>query len=264
VATPGGAVYLPRPLRVEADMALVLSEAAGGIQEGAAIAGTTLLRPAAGSVAADALRTAADALAWWHTADIDIAISAARTATNESRRAQARLDLLAAALPRSEALHSIGDELRTALAEAQCGRLRLVHGAFRPNQLVFIGPSRAAITDLDGAGAGDPAVDVGDFCAHLRPPGLWCGEADQRAWLEGANGIFQDRYREAMVRAGTAPAEISGTLQRASLFEASSIVKMAGHRSRHLSSGRPREVATMLAEAGRCLARYQMWPEGLG
>ena len=49
-------------------------------------------------------------------------------------------------------------------------RLRLIHGAFRPAHLV-VGSGEVALIDLDGAGLGDPAIDVGDFMAKERTKG---------------------------------------------------------------------------------------------
>jgi aminoglycoside phosphotransferase (APT) family kinase protein len=257
-ATIGGAASLPRPLTIVAELGLVLSEAASD-GRGAGVAGRTLLRPATGSAGEQALQTAGEALAWWHTAEVDPGPRLGRTATTESRRAHDRLDgLVTSTAGQPSMLRGIGEALLTALAGAHCERLVLVHGAFRPNQLVFVGPCRAAITDLDGAGPGDPAVDVGTFCAHLRPPGVWYGDAGQRAWWDAARRVFVDRYGAAMVSAGAVPAEVAATLRRASLFEASSILKMAGHRSRRLNSRRPGEVVAMLAEVEQCLARYHM------
>lgn len=71
---------------------------------------------------------------------------------------------------------------------------RLVHGDFYAQQVVVDG-SRIGIIDLDRAGWGDPAIDLGTFIAHLERDVL-AGEL-QPADLETASAALLAGYRSA-------------------------------------------------------------------
>jgi aminoglycoside phosphotransferase (APT) family kinase protein len=68
---------------------------------------------------------------------------------------------------RIEAMFS---RIRKLMERFKSPRLRLIHGAFRPAHMV-VGTGEVALIDLDGAGLGDPAIDVGDFMAKERTKG---------------------------------------------------------------------------------------------
>jgi hypothetical protein len=252
---------VPRPLALVADMGLVLSKAAGDSSR-AAVSGRTLLHPCTGTAGLDAARSAGHALAWLHTVAVAPGPGIPRTAATELHRARSRLKLLAT-IGMQAPVNDLAAELLGGFAGARCERLRLVHGAFRPNQLIFADPATPSITDLDGAGAGDPALDIGEFLAHLRRPKFFASRPEHRAWWQRASALFTQAYCDAMIRAGAGQAEVSTSMDRAALFEASAIVRMAGHRVRRLSSPRPREFAAMVAEASRCMARHQVPSAGL-
>ena len=247
--------FVPRPLAYVDDLALVLFEAARGDHCEVGVAGRTALSPAWGGAGRDAAGVAGDALAWWHSQS-DVGFVPAASPRRAIRRAERHLGALAAAVPEfALPVRTLGEALLSGLDATACGRPRLVHGAFRPNQLVFVG-SDPTVTDLDDARVGDPALDVGTFWAHLRPPRWWRASANSRAWHETARTAFTDRYRRAMEASGAALDEVDATMHRALLFEAAALVRLAGHGSRHLSSARPKDVAAVLAEAEGCVRRF--------
>ena len=255
-----GTMYLPRPLAWADDLALVVSEAARADHAQTGVVGRTLLSPAAGSVGVEAASAAAEALAWWHCAQVALPAVTPRFAKSEVERVGRHVEPLGAHLPElAGRIDDIARRLSSALEDAPSGPPRLVHGAFRPNQLVYVGLA-AALTDLDDAGPGDPAVDVGSFWAHLRPRRWWHRGDDRLAWYRSARDAFTDRYRQAMGHAGVDDDEVDTTIHTALLFEAASILRMAGHGCRHLSSPRPTEVAAMLDEADACLSAYRAHP----
>jgi hypothetical protein len=254
-AEDDGTGYVARPVALLADLALVISEAARGDHNGIAVTGRTLLSPASGSAGCDAAVAAGEALAWWHS-NPEVPSGPSRTARRESGRTRRRLDHLAVAVPElAPTLRELNDSLACALDDLRSGRPRAVHGAFRPNQLVFV-RAEPTVTDFDDAGVGDPAADVGSFCAHLRPPRWWQADARRLGWYETARRAFTDRYHTAMVATGSTSFEVDATLRRALLFEAASLVRMAGHGSRHLSSARPKDVAAVLGEARGCVRAF--------
>src|SRR6266571_1100957 len=80
--------------------------------------------------------------------------------------------------------------------------LSLVHRDFQYNQLL-LGKDRATLVDFDTMSNADPALDVGDFLAHLKWKGLqlqW-SEAEARSFTEAfLNAYRPDRPPELMQR----------------------------------------------------------------
>jgi hypothetical protein len=107
---------------------------------------------------------------------------------------EARLTALAAERPdwaaRLEALMEGGRRLADTLGPRP---ERLVHRDFYPDQ-VLAAADRTYLLDLDLCALGDPAVDVGNFAAHLLEHALRTDHEPERA--ERLVGAFVDRYLE--------------------------------------------------------------------
>ena len=243
---------VPRPLGLVEELGLVLTETAGGAHTGGQLSGTALLRPprrARDGVRPPeaALAASAAALAWLHTS----AVAPGRTAPDGPHYAD-RVRSWAHALSGTvRELEEAVRPLAEALGRAGGARSALVHGAFKPSQLVFCPPGHPVITDLDGTGEGDPALDVGYFLAYLRPP----RPAGNRAWYEAARDAFLDAYLAALDRQGADPARFAAVRRRADLYDAALQLKIASRRVRRLGSPRPAELRGVVAEIERCLER---------
>lgn len=90
-------------------------------------------------------------------------------------------------------LRGIGADLAARLLALPPAQPALLHRDFYPDQ-VLVQPDRLVLLDLDLAAIGDPAVDIGNFIAHLTEYGLRHGDADahaaqQDAFLDGYAGV---------------------------------------------------------------------------
>ena len=99
------------------------------------------------------------------------------------------------------------------LAALGADELRLVHGDFKPSQLL-VGAEAPALVDLDRACLGDPALDLGNFLAVLAKEGILAG----RAHLAELAPAFLGAYRER--------AELPAGEARARLFQAFALARM--------------------------------------
>ncbi|MCQ4042540.1 phosphotransferase [Streptantibioticus rubrisoli] len=249
-AVGGEQAAVPRTLGLVEELGLVLTETAGGAHGGGQLPGTALLRPprrARDGVRPPhaALAASAAALAWLHTSTV----SSGRTAPDGPRYA-ARVRAWAHAL--SGELDGTVQPLAEALERTGTAQTALVHGAFKPSQLVFCPPGHPVITDLDGTGQGDPALDVGYFLAYLRPT----RPRGNRAWYEAAREAFLGAYLAALADRGADPGRFAAVPRRAALFDAALQLKIASRRVRRLSSPRPAEPRAVAAEIERCLERF--------
>jgi hypothetical protein len=253
---------VPRPVGVIDELGLVLTAAAEATYGGHSVAGTRLLRPprpiggeAAGHVerCRQALVATATALAWWHTSGVTAGLAQQDAGSTYATLARAWTAAVAAPI---DQMAEVIDPLAEALAATASERAVPSHGAFKPSQLIFCGPSHPVVTDLDGVCLSDPAVDVGYFLAYLRPPGLWGGHLGPRAWFGDARALFVDAYLHALAARGTSPPEIQDIQGRISLFEAALILKIASRRARRLNSPRPSEVKVVMAEINGCLKSF--------
>jgi glutathione synthase/RimK-type ligase-like ATP-grasp enzyme/aminoglycoside phosphotransferase (APT) family kinase protein len=253
---------VPRPLALVEEMSLVLTEVAGGAHDGGQVTGSTLLRPSRRSRSrADppcaALAASAAALAWMHTSRV----TAERYAPSGSVYA-ARVGEWSRAL--ADTVPELGDRLdrlarllNDALARTEAGSPVLIHGAFKPSQLVFRAPDQPVITDLDGAGLGDPALDVGYFLAYLRPPGLDDRDGGGiRAWYTAARHTFLGAYLAALASHGVEPDHLAAQQRRSAVFEAALLLKIASRRTRRVGSPRSAEARAAVAQIGLCLDRF--------
>jgi hypothetical protein len=97
------------------------------------------------------------------------------------------------------------------------------HGAFRTDQFMIEG-DRLVMIDLDGFCWAEPERDLGNFLAYLGWKAI--RRPHDTAFIEHAGRLFLDGYR----RAATAPSE-----RRLALYQAASLLKIAGRRFRSLT-----------------------------
>ena len=63
------------------------------------------------------------------------------------------------------------------------------HNDFYDDQLVMLPEGKIALVDIEGAGPGDPMLDVGNFLAHLK----WSSQVSRRG---NSFGEYHDAFRE--------------------------------------------------------------------
>jgi len=256
--------FLPRPLLLVTDAHLGLNEAvqprpAGGILR----AGTGVLQPhfvrgADGLLTATQptgeLQLAGLALARLHTSKVRPDLLAVRSGTKEAQRARERAGLLAGYYPAQAAdIQDLVQALTRHLEKLQPPTYRPAHGGFKASQLLYT-QETVSVVDFDGFCLADPALDVGYFLAYLRPSGLWYGRQSMRTWFETAGDTFTTTYARALQELGLSTEETTGILQRAQLYTAALLFKIATRRVNRLNSPRAQELAGMLKEIASCLA----------
>jgi hypothetical protein len=143
-------------------------------------------------------------------------------------RAQARLEQMAALAEQSERL-----------------RPCLSHGDFKHEQLLFDG-ARSGLIDFDAISQAEPALDLGNFLAHLRV------DAEKIQRQASVSSPLGEELAEQFLRAyGSAP---GGRLEdeprlraRIALYEAIALLRLALHSRRNLDETRL-HIATALLE----------------
>ncbi len=158
-----------------------------------------------GTAADDGARRAGQALAGLHRMPF---ATPERHAASDERALLARwVDLAAAAMPEhADPIRSAFPEVAARLDKAAGARPALIHRDFHDKQ-VLVTPSTTTVIDFDTLALGDPALDVGNYLAHVdlwRPPGK-AGRRLAAAFLdgyarEGADDGFAERvdaYRRA-------------------------------------------------------------------
>lgn len=256
---------LPQPLGLLSNLGITFNEAIqpSDAQE-QAITGTRAMQPAiererGGEIAVitipiEALRMTAVALARLHNSTVRANEAAPRKGAKEAKRARERAALIAAHNPaQAEAVQQLAEQLASRLEALQLDMYRPAHGGFKSSQLLFHS-HQVFVVDFDGFCLADAALDVGYFLAYLRPSGLWYGHSGMREWFEMAAQEFVTTYKQAMRDLGTPEAAIDGILERARLYEAALIFKIATRRVNRLNSPRPKELSAMLAEIAVCLS----------
>jgi aminoglycoside phosphotransferase (APT) family kinase protein len=148
----------------------------------------------------------------------------------------------------------MGSLITDALVAARTGDPCLVHGSFKPSQLLFRADATVVVTDLDHCCLADPALDVGCFLAYLRPAALWQGSAAARASYMAAASRFRLAYAAALCVAGVRAPCAESALARAAIYEAALLLKIATRRVHRLNSPRPRELEAILEEAETCIS----------
>lgn len=246
---------VPRPLAVVSDLGLTLNEDVRRPGVGV-VTGTDALgpRPDLTAIPEQRLASAAVALARLHTGSVNADPGAVRTADSEASRALGRAERLGEFAP------EMGERALTT-AQTLGRRLRMTagapalpaHGSFKPAQLLFRKPDEVVVTDFDQFCRADPALDVGYFLAYLRPASLWYGRAGALEWFAAASAAYRRAYRDGALALGADRSVADGALERAPLYEAALLFKIANRRPNRLNSVRPRELEAMLAEAAACL-----------
>jgi hypothetical protein len=97
------------------------------------------------------------------------------------------------------------------------------HGAFRTDQFMIEG-DRLVMIDLDGFCWAEPERDLGNFLAYLSWKAI--RRPQDTAFIERAGQVFLEGYR----RAATATSE-----RRLAIYQAASLLKIAGRRFRSLT-----------------------------
>jgi protein tyrosine phosphatase (PTP) superfamily phosphohydrolase (DUF442 family) len=259
------APFLPRPLLLVAGACLGLSAAVrplapgGLLRTGTSVLIPRVLRQAGGNsispeLPADELRLAALALARLHTGQVRPDELAVRTGAKETQRARERAGLLAGYYPAQAAdIQDLVQALTRHLETLHPPVYRPAHGGFKASQLLYH-DGTVSVVDFDGFCLADPALDVGYFLAYLRPGGLWYGRQSMRAWFETAGDLFTTTYVHALLDLGLSLEETTGIVQRAQLYVAALLFKIATRRVNRLNSPRTQELAGMLKEIASCLA----------
>ena len=158
------------------------------------------------------VRTAAFALATFHRFRLE---------TSESRSLRSEVDGLRARL---EPVHDVGTSLahdiQALLAEIETHLAALppttecvIHGEYKPNQLLLRN-GQISVVDLDRSCIGDPAIDVGNFCAVLEKEVFYEGHPH----LAGLSDVFLSAYDTAN--------HIDGIGRRAAIFRSLTFLRM--------------------------------------
>ena len=264
--------FLPRALGMVASLGLTLNEAIepAGTRDGASAdpwqhlrTGTRALqarivRGRGGSVKdvvlpSEELQLTGKTLAALHTSSVYPNAQSPRTGAKEAKRALERATLIAQRNPsQAEETQTLAHRLAEHLTQLQPEMYRPAHGGFKASQLLFHS-HRVFVVDFDGFCCADPALDVGYFLAYLRPSGLWYQHPGTRAWFEQAAQLFSNAYQLAMLTHGVSADEVRNIMQRARLYEAALLFKIATRRVNRLNSPRPAELSAMLQEIATCL-----------
>jgi phosphotransferase family enzyme len=247
----GGAGVVAQPLGVLDELGVAFAE---DVSASLSIPGGLALRVSSDATCPERqLDSAAAALAAVHACSPRPACSP-RSAAREAAKLLERVDLLARSVPSLAArLRGTGDLLAEALLAARAGDRCLVHGSFKPSQLLFGEDARVVLTDLDHCCLADPALDLGYFLAYLRPAALWRGDVRARRWYEAAASRFRDAYAARIAATGLRPAGVESALSRSAVYEAALLIKIATRRVHRLNSPRPHELGAILNDAMICL-----------
>ena len=164
------------------------------------------------------------------------------TLASELAQLRRRIERMAPAAPE---LAAEASAVLDRLVIAEPPQLTLVHGDFKPDQLV-VTRGGLAVLDFDRVGPGDPAVDLGNFIAQLHREALVGGRESLRALAD----TFLAEYERITGDAGAG--------ERANSFRALALVRMAVRRFVHFPHLYARGAtgsspAPLLAEARACL-----------
>ncbi|GAA0626327.1 hypothetical protein GCM10010174_52310 [Kutzneria viridogrisea] len=257
-----GMPFVARPLAVVRELDLVLSEAAGGADRQGQVDGNKLLSPHWASedpqTAVAAVAACATALARLHVDCPADGLADLTCGATYARRARGWAAALAGHAPGfAGEMARLSSALVEALRSAPSTVRTPVHGAFKPSQVVFCGPTRPVVIDFDGTGLGDPALDQGYFLAYLRPRGRALRQAESGAWCHAARQRFLEVHLDGLLAGGLAEGEVDEVRRRAHLYEAAVLLKIASRHSRRVASPRPRALHAALAVAWDCLRRFE-------
>ncbi len=208
---------------------------------------------------AEALRSAAVAMARLHTSRTSAFAEPPRTAAADIKQVRDRAARIAEANP-SEAgrVLAMAQRLSCRLEAAEPDSVLPGHGSFKPTQLL-VRDRDALVVDLDAFALADPAADVGCFMAYLRPSSLWYRRSGLRLWFDRAAHDFVHGYRRAMVDLGVAPSHLDGILERTRAYEGAKLFRIAVRHVTRQNSPRPQELAAICSDIGECLDNPSRW-----
>ena len=252
--TDAAVAWTARPLGVVPGLPLALTEDLGSSRDRVpARSGLRIVHPGSDD-AVDVVRRAARALAELHTGGLDTGSLSRRTGVDEAGKAAKRARLLEQYVPDlAPVVRDVAEALCATLDGLPTDVLRPAHGSYKSSQLM-VRDGDVFLVDFDQFCLADPALDVGYFLAYLRPAGLWYRRAGRRAWFEAAAEAFLSTYLDRIAERGESAATGAGIAQRASVYEAALLLKIAARRVNRLHSPRPGEVAAVLDEVAGLLA----------
>lgn len=240
--------WSPLPYSSAIDLPLLLSEDLGSPAENPPTHMGSEVIACNHPGAQDALGRAAEALADLHTSKVADAGTATRTGSAEAAKAAKRAGLLAAYLPElAGQIDGVSSNLCDRLAELEPGTYRPAHGSYKPSQLL-VRQNSVFVVDFDQFCLADPALDVGYFLAYLRPAGLWYGRPGTRTWFEAAAVTFIATYTAQLTRRDVAESTAAGIAERARIYSAALLLKIATRRRNRLHSPRPAEAEAILGD----------------
>jgi hypothetical protein len=250
-----GMAWTARPLGVVPGLPLALTEDLGSSRDPVpARSGLDVVHPGSDD-AFPVIGRAAEALAELHTSGLDTGALSRRTGADEAAKAGRRATLLESYVPElGPVIRGVTEALTDALTGLPTDVVRPAHGSYKSSQLL-VRDGAVFLVDFDQFCAADPALDVGYFLAYLRPAGLWYHRAGRRAWFDAAAGTFRAAYVRRLAERGEPAAVGAGIADRARVYEAALLFKIAARRANRLHSPRPGEVAAVLDEVAGLLSR---------
>lgn len=162
-------------------------------------------------------KLAARALAALHELDLELSPEPPRVIGSELEDLLVRAEAIGLVAPAfHERVKAVLERLRSAVSElgSETPPLGLVHGDYKPSQLLVDGES-LAIVDPDRASTGDAAVDVGNFLASLHKDAATEGRPELRRLAS----VFLETYEQRAPR--------GSVRERALLFRSIALVRMA-------------------------------------
>lgn len=204
-------------------------------------------------------RSAGSVLARLHGARLRLEEGRTRDGSLEALLVRQRARRLAAWQPALAArLTRLGDQLACRLERADPDEFVVAHGGYKRSQLIPRSEG-VYVVDFDGTCLADPALDVGCFLAYLRPSRMLCGRTDYDQWFGVAGAEFVAAYRQTAIASGGRWDGVKGILERARLYEASHLLKIANRRLNRLNSPRPLELSRICGEIAGCLDNPGRW-----
>ena len=141
------------------------------------------------------------------------------------------------------AFHSLITAISAAAAKTESQAPVFSHGDFTPSQLLA-GGARPGLVDFDATAQAEPALDLGQFLAHLRVALAKAQPSAHRQTADRLADRFLSTYLEA-ADAGTGAADLRA---RARVYEALSLLRTTVHAWQKLKPTRVQTVFPILCE----------------
>jgi aminoglycoside phosphotransferase (APT) family kinase protein len=130
------------------------------------------------------------------------------------------------------------------LAVDPSGPLGVAHGDFTPSQVLFDGPT-SSLVDFDTVCLAEPALDLGQFTAHLAAAG-----PDRPGTTgDGAEDLADEFLREYLRLSGSRDDDV--LLARVAAYRTMALTRLAVSRWRRLEPQRVRSVLALLDQPQR-------------